>query len=406
MRSPPGKKRTALPGANKVWYKLADGRWERIWYAWRGAGAPQIARFQGGSKEEVEAFENSEDGARALAEGLVASSKRGPDTSSVAGILDAWEASDAFRLRSESTKKIERRISADIKKSRMGKLPTRALKAAGAKSAIEKWRSEVAAKNGPRAADQRVEILSKAFNWAIGERILTINPAHGIKDLSYADRSAIIWLPHDLTEFEKTARASAAKMRKANTPEPEKPPAVVLALLLACTTGLRREDLLNLAWRDIGEHAITVRPQKALRRAKTARKKPPPPAIIPRTPELNAILQMLDPDDEERQPWVLQSSRGKKWALEGFSSAFLKIRNACSGKKGIIDPESGEQKTLHDARGTFVTVMRSNGYTNDEVAEMLGWSTEDVARIAKRYADADRIALAWLERLKVRTAGS
>ena len=38
----------------------------------------------------------------------------------------------------------------------------------------------------------------------------------------------------------------------------------------------------------------------------------------------------------------------------------------------------------------------------EEVAEMVGWTTEDVDRVAKRYADAERIALAWLERIKRR----
>ena len=42
--------------------------------------------------------------------------------------------------------------------------------------------------------------------------------------------------------------------------------------------------------------------------------------------------------------------------------------------------------------------------SNTELAQMVGWSEEDVERVATHYVDAERIAMAWLERLK-RNAG-
>jgi hypothetical protein len=42
------------------------------------------------------------------------------------------------------------------------------------------------------------------------------------------------------------------------------------------------------------------------------------------------------------------------------------------------------------------------GCTTEEVAQMVGWETADVERVAKRYADAERIAGAFLERLERR----
>lgn len=44
--------------------------------------------------------------------------------------------------------------------------------------------------------------------------------------------------------------------------------------------------------------------------------------------------------------------------------------------------------------------VRMPDLTNAELAKMVGWEEEDVERVATRYADAERIALAWLERLK------
>lgn len=394
MRSPPGKGSTALPGVHKVWKPLAGGRWARIWYAWRGGG-PQIARFEGASKAEIIAQESSVAGAARVAEGYAAASAPRVDTTTLAGILTAWEASDAFKRRSDSTKRVERRAAEAIRVSRIGSLPARALPVQRTKRIIRDWLGDVAGANGPRAADTRKDVLSKALNWGKGEGLCAGNPAEGIADFHFSDRSDIIWTAADIAAFEAAARAARAKIRNAASPEPNEPPPVVLALLLACYTGLRCEDLCGLAWRDVGPNAITVRPLKAVRRRRTALKKAPPPVVIPRTPELNAILAQLKPDDDANRPWVLFNSYGRKWKPAGLSDAVGRVRNAAQ-----IAHEDGRAKRLHDARGTFVTHMRCSGFETGEVAEMVGWETEDVERVAKKYADAERIALAWLERLK------
>lgn len=400
----------AIPGTHKVWKRLADGRWARLWYAWRGRGAPQIARFEGDTKADVEAAEIAEAGAKQITEGYAAAtSKPKADTRTVGGIVTAWKMSEAFTGKSESTKRSERPQIEAVIAGRIGSLPAKSLTAVGAQRVIKKWLGEVAETSGPAAADKRRDVISKALNWGIGEGYCAANPAQGIANFANADRSDIIWEPNDLTAFESSARAAWAAQRKEGAPQPNVPPLIVLALLLACYSGLRREDLVNLAWRDIGANAITLRPRKALRRAKTAKKKAPPPIVVPRTPELNAVLELLDPGADKRaeRPWVLVNSRGKKWTPDGLSATFFKVRNAANGETGINfvpdDPDAEPiAKTLHDARGTFVTHMRCKGFSKEEVAEMVGWTTADVDRVAKRYADANRIALAWLERLKKR----
>jgi integrase len=409
-RSRPGKPNIAIPGTHRIWKQLADGRWVRLWYAWRGRGAPQIARFEGATKADILTIETSPVGARTIAEGYAREAKPSIDVRTVGGIVAAWKASDKFKHRSTSTKKSETKPADDVRDSRIGKLTVDALAAKGAQRVIKQWLSEVATKNGPAAADKRRDIISKALNWGIGEGYCTANPAQGIPNFAYADRSEIIWLAEDLQAFEASARAAWAERRKEGAPQPNTPPVVVLALLLACYTGLRREDLVNLAWRDVGPHAITLKPRKSARRAKTAGKKAPPPIVIPRTPELNAVLSVLQPPTEEertKQPWVLINSRGKKWTPDGLSSTFFKVRDSANGEAGInylsSEPDAEPiAKTLHDARGTFVTHMRCANFSKEEVADMVGWTTEDVDRVAKRYADAERIALAWLERINLR----
>lgn len=397
----------AIPGTHKVWKRLASGGWARLWYAWRGRGAPQIARFEAETKAGALAMETSPAGVQAIAEGYAAATKPTIDVRTVAGIVTAWKCSDAFTGRSESTKKAERPQADAVIDSRIGKLPAKALTALGAQRVIRKWLSEIAASSGPSAADKRRDIISKALNWGISEGYCAANPAQGISDFAYADRSDVIWLAADLQAFEASARAAWAAARKPGTPQPNTPPQIVLALLLACYTGLRREDLVNLAWRDVGPHAITLRPRKSARRAKTAGKKAPAPVVIPRTPELNAVLELLKPEKGKDRPWVLVNSRGNKWTPDGLSATFFKVRTAANKGAGINhtpdEPDSEPiAKTLHDARGTFVTHMRIASFSKEEVADMVGWTTADVDRVAKRYADAERIAMAWLERIKRR----
>jgi integrase len=400
----------AIPGVHKVWKPLAGGRWARLWYAWRGRGAPQIARFEAHTKAEILAVETSPAGAQRIIEGYASGVAPKLNMRSVDGIVGAWMASDAFKKRSASTKKHEMKPTDDVRNGPIGAMHVNALQAKGAQRAIKKWLEHVAATQGPAAADKRQDVLSKALNWGKSEGYCAANPAEGIKNFANSDRSDIIWLAEDLHAFEASARAAWAKKRAPGTQQPNIPPVVVLALLLASYTGLRREDLVNLSWRDIGVHAVTMRARKSARRARTAGKKAPPPVIIPRTAELNAVLELLDPGEEKRsaQPWVLVNSRGKKWTPDGLSSTFFKVRDEANKGAGIKHvpqgPDGGApvSKTLHDARGTFVTHMRCLGFSKEEVAEMVGWTTEDVDRVAKRYADAERIALAWLERIKRR----
>lgn len=279
------------------------------------------------------------------------------NTTTLAGILTAWEASDAFKRRSDSTKRVERRATEAIRVSRIGSLPACALSVQRTKKIVRDWLGEVATANGPRAADTRKDVLSKALNWGKREGLCAGNPAEGIADYHFSDRSDIIWTAADIAAFEAAARAARAKIRHADAPEPNEPPPVVLALLLACYTGLRCEDLCGLAWRDVGPNAITVRPLKAVRRRRTAQKKAPPPVVIPRTPELNAVLAQLRPNDEATQPWVLTNSYGRRWKPAGLSDAVGKIRDAAK-----IAHDDGRAKRLHDARGTFVTHMRCSGF--------------------------------------------
>lgn len=398
-----------LPGVHRVWCQNAAGQWVWRWYAWRGKGGPKIWQWTGPSKPAGRSAAVAAAGEIAAQYAVSVAPRAGKDTRTVAGIFDAWEASDEFKAVADSTKAERRRVLKDMRLSAIGKLPTKLLAAKGAPRTVKTWRAKEATARGPRAADYRVQVLSRALNWAMGEGTAPANPAAKLKPLHFSDRSDIIWEGPDIQAHAKAARKD---VDEADYVAPE-----TLALMGACYSGLSRQDLCALTWPQIGPHAITGKRLKAARRARTAGKKPKT-IVIPRTPELDAVLAICraradawEKKDDAKRLHVFLNSRGQPWTPDGLTSSFNKARDkggplGDDGKPTPIVDVEGRAKRLHDARGTFVTHMRVRmpDLTNAELAKMVGWEEEDVERIATRYVDAERIALAWLERLK-RSAG-
>lgn len=361
-----------------------------------------MANFESSTKADAIKWLHSPEGAAQLAAAYAAQNHRPEKSETLADILHLYEASKKFTRKSDSTKSRERGPLEEIRKSRMGALPKKALASKGARPAIEKWRDEIGETQGLRAADIRIGLISKALSWAVQEGLVPANPAYGIEHLHDSDRSDIIFLSKDLEAFEAEARARRRKNLKKGTAEPEDTPTIVLALLLVCFTGLRREDICLLTWKSVGENVIQVKPLKSVRRARTSRRsRDVRPANIPITPELRAVLNKCDPGDGKRGPWVLTSTNGGRFTPSGLTSSFIKVRDAAN----IVD-EDGRKKRLHDARGTFVTNMRANGFSVDDIAEMVGWSKGEVDKIAKKYLDAERIAVMRIERILKNDSGT
>lgn len=395
-----------LPGVHRPWWTNASGDYVWRWYAWRGKGAPKIWEWTGPTKDAGRAAAIAA-AAEIAVKFAVAHAPRSSqaDTRTVAGVLDAWEASDEFRAVSDSTKAERRRLLKDIRESVIGKLPTKLLAAQGAPRTIKTWRAQEAMKRGNRAADYRVQVLSAGLNWARAEAIVMANPAAKLKPLYFSDRSGIIWTGEDLKNHAKAAL-------KSGDPEGYLPPET-LALMGACYSGLSRQDLVALTWPQVKEAAITGYRLKALRRAHTAGKRSKP-LVIPRTPELDAVLSICaarasewTEKDGAKRLHVFLNSRGKPWTPDGLTTQVNKARDVGGppdqqGRPTPIMDGNGRRKHLHDARGTFVTTVKINmpDVTNADLAKMAGWSEEDVERVLDLYVDHDRIALAWLERLK------
>lgn len=88
------------------------------------------------------------------------------------------------------------------------------------------------------------------------------------------------------------------------------------------------------------------------------------------------------------------------WTGDGFGGSFNRVRDHANIVH--VDPETGgtKRKHIHDLRGTFCTKLIIAGLTNQETADIMGWSPEQVAGIRRSYVDQGRVVVAIGERLR------
>jgi site-specific recombinase XerD len=105
-----------------------------------------------------------------------------------------------------------------------------------------------------------------------------------------------------------------------------------------------------------------------------------------------------------RQPdveTVLVNSRGEAWSADGFGHRFNAVRDRLD-----IRHSDGRKKHLHDVRGTYATSLVRYGLSDQEVADILGWSANQVADIRKIYVQDDAAIQAIGERIAKGLSGS
>jgi len=57
---------------------------------------------------------------------------------------------------------------------------------------------------------------------------------------------------------------------------------------------------------------------------------------------------------------------------------------------------------MHDLRGTYCTKLILAGLSNQEVADIMAWSPEQIAGIRRTYVDQGQVNVAIAERLRGR----
>lgn len=268
-------------------------------------------------------------------------------------VLDAYRASPEFAKLADKTKEDYRHRLTQLS-GRLGRVPTRLLSHPDFRAELMKWRAEMAAT--PRAADRVTGMLHTVLRWAkVNGLVQGENPAADIPKLHKANRADLIWEDRHWQAVE------------------EVPGHIRRVLTLGVLTGLRIGDLLRLAWEDLEDGYLLVRTQKT-----------GSDAVIPLYPDLERFLT------GPGRGVILRTSLGTPWTNDGWKSSWRNHKPA------------GFDRKVHDLRGTFATRLMIAGFTDTEIALVMGWRAERIAAIRMRYVDRSRVARALAARLGVK----
>jgi integrase len=267
-------------------------------------------------------------------------------------VIDAYRASPDFNSKAANTQR-EYRLRLDRISERFGKVPLRFFNGDEIRREIVLWRDELA--DTPRAADRCIGMLSTVLHWAMDRTEIRQNAAAKVPHLHKANRADLIWEERHWQAVQHV------------------PPHIHRALVLASLTGLRQGDLLALRGQDV--HLTHIATTTAKRGGE---------AVIPLYAELSRFL--IGP---LRPGAILRTLADEPWTASGFQSSWRRVM-----------PE-GFDRRFHDLRGTFITRLCVEGFTDGEIANMIGWTAERVASIRSRYVDRARVALARAERFTV-----
>lgn len=85
---------------------------------------------------------------------------------------------------------------------------------------------------------------------------------------------------------------------------------------------------------------------------------------------------------------------GGSWTPGSFGHAFSLVRDQLD-----IRHTDGRKKHPHDVRGTYAARLVLLGLSDQQIGDILGWSTEQVSEVRKLYVQDDAAIIAISERL-------
>lgn len=357
-------KRPTLPGIHTVIKPKADG--SMILYCYRHRGGPQIGRFVGPTRGDVER-QMRENSAPLWQAYSTAPKPQAPKKDRFTSVVAAYRASPEFEKLRDSTKREWRRWLDRIDQE-FGIYPISVMNDPKVTRDFRAWLRQW--KDKPRTADYGLQVLRRLLRWAVKERLLKDNHASVIDGTYKSDRSNIIFEDDEIAAIlERCA------------------PAAALGIRLAALTGMRRGDLVALTWDHVEPDMLRFRTSKSGRQRE---------AVYPLTIASRAVLEELRKHRErlvsqgyEVDNTVLLTARGKRWNADSLSQAFHRERDAL----GLGD------KNFHDLRGTAATRFVKAGLSDVEVAEIMGWTTSRVHDIRRKYVDRSKVNAATAAKL-------
>lgn len=347
--------RVRLKHIKSVRKRLSDGT-EKTFYYHRKTGK----RIEG--EPHTKEFRQSYDKA--------ATPDAPPSPELVSDLIRLYKDSEEFQALSTSAKK-DYLSQLNRIEAKFGTMQKAALEQKRVRKHFKAWRNEVA-KQSKRQADYGISVLSRMLGVAYDEGEISINHALRISRVYESNRAAIIWEPQEVEAFCGKGCSQV----------------LIFGCQFARLGGLRRTDLVAIPLSADKGTYLNWFTSKSGKRFEI---------VIPIYAEMRTLLDAMKAYRRKKNvqaSTILFNSRGRPWTESGFSASFRKRQ----AKAGLADLH------LHDLRGTAATEFMKHGLSDNEIADILGWSAKDVAAIRKKYVDRVQIVSAIVKRLE-RNAG-
>jgi integrase len=355
MPRPRGKTKNPFKGLNRVQKKIASGKTETYYYAYKGG--PRLTG-EYGTPEFIAAF---------VAACEARKKKKAVGGEVLLSLLNGYQNSAEFTVLAERTKSDYIKQIKKIEK-KFGDFPNSVMADKRTRGIFKGWRDELA-KASLRQADYAFTVLARVLSWSLDRGLIDANPCEKSGRLYHGERSESVWTIDDEIAYFGQA-----------------PEHLHLPLLLGLWTGQREGDLLKLRWSQYDGRHIRLKQGKTGKRVTIPLGKP--------------VRAALEPLKAARKPEpfdvILLTTRATPWTLNGFSSSFRKATARC-GIDGL---------TFHDTRGTAVTRLALAGASVPQIATFTGHSLKDVEAILEvHYLNRDpRLAEDALLKLETKAA--
>lgn len=266
---------------------------------------------------------------------------------------------ESVTLRDSTRKQYLREI--DPVEEKWGSVPLGAFNDRRIRGRARAWRDEMA--HMPRTADALIACLSRICQHAYDGGELDLNHIAGIPKLYRQNKDQAVWTQDEINRY-LTGCSDVLRWQFG----------------LARYTGLRRGDQVRLPLKADKGDRIEWETGKRGRHV-----------VVPIVPELRAIL------DEMRAhrlregvtcTALLFNSQGKPWTADGLSASTQRQRV----KRGV-------KKTMHRLRGNAVLSLAIAGFSDEEIAHIVGWSLKTVSDMRRIYIDQNEVIRAQITRL-------
>lgn len=231
---------------------------------------------------------------------------------------------------------------------------------------VAEMRDRARAKHYDRFADMVVSAMSALFREAVEYGRLPQNPALGIRRVYRPGKEAN--RPWTAVEWDGAFAIAPVHLRP--------------ALAIARWAGLRGQDIAALTWADYASdpeigRALVFTPKKNGEKVGTL--------VVGARAELRSVLDPLSRGTLPTAP-ICRNSRGKRFPSENaLRKAWQDFKSSEPFRQAL--PHSADL-TLHGLRVTFASELRDKGFSDRDIADMLGDLTDSMGR---RYARGARM---------------